>query len=327
MARFIYSPFTPIADRWQFSHRAGWALYWAQELRAKVVTSGSMESLREVNKTDEVYVYHGMEFKDALNFPGGPPEPTRRRAMLLEDLRKFLGPNLISIDRKMPDYASLLAKHGIQSTFRHENCSWMHYPSTAPRRIIVGDSHALSLYAARGTVISRNDHQTLYGLMEDPTKLDPFLKLYAGTTNATFYFGNIDVRHHLCRPGAQPPDVLAKRYLDWVSEVRRRFQLEKVSVTVLLPLEPESRVIPKSGWYKGTPFYGSWQDRDAVRSRFNVALARLAPSMRITLDYHPDYWQLTGGVLDEAVMEKPRSVHIAPQHYRLIEEGEKWSGV
>jgi len=88
-----------------------------------------------------------------------------------------------------------------------------------------------------------------------------FRRPFSELDEIEFYFGNIDVRHHLCR---QPDPLeatreLAVRYYDAVAALefdgaRRVYEL--------LPVENERRSLPKTGYHEGTPFFGTRQARD-----------------------------------------------------------------
>ena len=84
----------------------------------------------------------------------------------------------------------------------------------------------------------------------------------------------------------------------------------------------DTRRIPKSGFYKGTPFYGTWQQREAVRSAFNVALHDEARKISNCKVFKWPAWMVdeSGALIDEH-MEKPGSVHLALKTtLRLIDE-------
>lgn len=333
MTRYVYSPFTPIADRYETSHRAGWALYWAHVLGAVVITTKDMASfLYRVEKTDEVFVYHGMEFRDALNFPGGMPDVMVSRAELLAKLGRRLGPKLISMDREMPDYAFLMEKQTKYSWAPLKaalvKSTWMPWPLTTSRELVLGDSHSLSQYSGWARVY-RNDGQTLHGALSKRllTMVDWALPGIDKLTAVRFYFGNIDVRHHLARYEASEIQRLVDEYLRQLDEVKKHYNKPAISIVAPLPIEDESRVLPKTGWFKGSPFYGNWAQRNEIRLRMTEMLHKGVKGRGYYVIEHPQSFYNEGGQLSFDVMEKPRSVHIAPKHYRLIQEGGKWTGV
>jgi hypothetical protein len=137
----------------------------------------------------------------------------------------------------------------------------------------------------------------------------------------SLYFGNIDVRHHLCRIGDGLDDYkknvveLLDRYRAEIARVRGNF--ETVELISVLPIENEARPVPKSfGWYKGRPFWGSWADRTFISEMFNDILADIAQDLNCELYSHPKCYWNEFGELSYDVMEVPRNIHISRQFYR-----------
>ena len=107
------------------------------------------------------------------------------------------------------------------------------------------------------------------------------------------------------------------------------------------PIEHECRRLPKTGNYKGQPFWGTAEERMQVREVFNQALRTLQTKFggfkiirwpeeyshkeEITLPldklsgvfktYPEKQITFKPGMLRFDVMEKPHSVHIAPTYY------------
>jgi hypothetical protein len=135
------------------------------------------------------------------------------------------------------------------------------------------------------------------------------------------YFGNIDVRHHLLR---QPDPEAATRELAYkymeaaarLAEIQFKSSGIHVSVKVyeLLPIEDESRSIPKTGWYEGTPFYGSMEDRDKIRLIFKEELKKWEGGSTKVFEW-VDKLINKDGELDFKYMEKPKSIHLSREFY------------
>ena len=85
------------------------------------------------------------------------------------------------------------------------------------------------------------------------------------------------------------------------------------NVVETIGIEDESRELPKTGYFKGTPFYGSWELRQAVRNVFNGSLDLWLKGNQVK---YPDYFFDESGKLKFDVMEVPGSIHISPEHYR-----------
>lgn len=345
MARYVYSPLYPVADKWQGSHRAGWAAYWAKELSATLVTTAGMAGfLERVQKKDTVFIYHGMEWNGSLNLQSGLTDTVFERAALLAHLAKK-GASLISLDIEMPNYMDLLRTrlyHEIQRdapvpeawkkldwqalTKAEAGAGFQGYPMA--ENWIVGDSHALSLYQP-GSVIHRTDGLTLYGAL-DPKNFDRLFKalleleVYCSQhpKSITFYLGNIDVRHHFARPGAASVSALLPRYKSAIHQISRMYPKTKLIVSELLPIHDDSRKIPKTGWFKGTPYFGTWEERHKLMTEFNNGLEKTFKGLA-AIYRHPAHFTDSDGKLALAVCEQPQSVHIRPSEYRIA-QGEGW---
>jgi hypothetical protein len=186
-------------------------------------------------------------------------------------------------------------------------------------RAVAGDSHAICMYRP-GWFVNSVPFKTLHGALKEglQTFIQPHHEI------AEFYFGNIDVRHHLCRqtdPEAATRD-LANRYYTQLSQL----DLAKVYAYELLPIENESRVLPKTGYYKGTPFYGSWEDRNKCRLIFKDEMRKLCAQGSVNFIEWVDPLLNDRGELDFECMEKPKSVHLSRNSYPHW-QGRKWSGL
>jgi hypothetical protein len=331
MGLYLFSPLTPVTDRIEVSHRAGWALYWAEEIGAKLITTSHMDRVTDIVKPgDTVYVYHGMEFKDALNFPGGPQPELYERVRKFQAVGELVGYGLFSMDRTMPPYDELLGARLLAPEFDQRGLYRViaksvgqRWPTTKPKNLVVGDSHALSLYT-KGSRIFRNDGLTLHGALN--TGLSSLVnQAWCPTIQSiTFYFGNIDIRHHVLRHGQNSGRELLKEYRSQLKDLVKEYRKQRIIVAEPLPIENESRKLPKTGWYKGTPFFGSWADRANLRDWWADEMGKW-PTDGISVYRHPSHFWNGTGELDFDVMEKPQSVHIRPSQYTHIWKGGSWS--
>ena len=130
----------------------------------------------------------------------------------------------------------------------------------------------------------------------------------------TLYFGNIDIRHHLMRQ----PDPAAALFamLDEYEKQIKALNMDYVELISALPIENESRKLPKTGFYKGTPFAGTWEERTALVTMFNMRLEEICHRNGWEFYSHPNVYKNEKGELDFEVMEKPQSVHLARLYYR-----------
>jgi hypothetical protein len=125
------------------------------------------------------------------------------------------------------------------------------------------------------------------------------------------------VRHHWCRT-EDPEQSAAGALVDLVGSIHNVVpEFTDVTLTETMGIEDESRELPKTGYYKGTPFYGSWEQRNRVRLIFNEVIndyTKDCPGW-MSLSF-PKYFFDESGKLRFDVMEKPQSVHLSPEHYR-----------
>jgi len=84
----------------------------------------------------------------------------------------------------------------------------------------------------------------------------------------------------------------------------------------VLPIENESRPLPKTGYYKGTPFAGTWSERNALVNQINLGIDDMAKRNNWKVYKHPEVYFNAKEELTFDVMEKPKSVHISREYYR-----------
>ena len=335
----IIAPFIPISDRLS-SHRGAQGYIYAdliQSYHCEDITVIDTQKSKTVdyNDYDRMYVYHGNdrpEDSKSLNLFGGLeefPYPWNVKKMsqfkgeiysLAYDFpnyhkmlsRKFeLNKDIDSIlpDFKNVDFGNLLSMQKRSVTLNPFNPNWTGY--------VVGDSHAICMYR-RGYNVKSIPFKTLHGILKEG--LDQFV--IPNLSHIEFYFGNIDVRHHLCR---QDDTKSAIRTLvgNYVEQVKA-LPVERKTIYELLPIENESRKIPKSGWYKETPFYGSWHQRNDARLFFKEYAMNLTTNTDIEFrEWIPKSFYNAAGELSFDVMEKPGSVHLSREYYPYWQGNEK----
>ena len=240
---------------------------------------------------ERLVIYHGPNFKPgSFNMIGGLSEEALLRAKKLANFNgsffTFDGFQLrdFSIKRKLKLYDRFETIPSIKEPYRDS--------------IVLGDSHSLSVWKP-SLGIKRMDGKTLWGFLKSP--LYPL-----NLSVSTLYFGNIDIRFHLCR---QPDPI--KATLDLVNRYIQYAKSITAKVVCLLPVESENRKLPGTGLYKGQPFYGSRKDRSDLVSLFNDRL-RLSD---LELHVWPQKWYEDIDYYQNEVMEPKQSVHIRPKHY------------
>ena len=315
------------------SHKGGWAYLWANQLKHYFNQLGEGDIEIKVLHNEEswdgydlIYLDHGMEFNgESLNlFGGAQDEPAQRLGRLLS-----VDPiSLVSLDRAMPDYGALGKGRLKACSDLWRNTDWdgitaacakmdfMTQESMANHigldHLALGDSHTFSMYKP-GMAVCRNDGQTMYGALKKGLKtfIDPF---GPQIKKLTLYFGNIDIRHHLMRQ-ENPEIALSNMLMEYEKQIKE-LNMDYVELISALPIENESRKLPKTGFYKGTPFAGTWGQRTELVGQFNDILADICARNGWDHYKHPEVYKNKFGELDFEVMEKPQSVHLARLYYR-----------
>lgn len=268
------------------SHSAGW-----NELIRKSVNENAkiLTDKDDWLNYDLLIINHGPNFKEgSFNIIGGINDDVIKRINKLIQC-KDNGIKIVQIDGfQMKDF---LIK-------RKLNFKWDsiidEYKIEKKEKLLIGDSHSISVWPGDNYNIIRMDGKTLFGFLKNPIKAD------------YLYFGNIDVRFHLCRQNN--PELatreLVKRYIEFAKSCNAK-------VSCLLPIELESRKLPNSGLYKGKPYYGSRLERKNLVSIFNHEL--LCSGLKVNT--WPDNWYYDIEFYEKEVMEPKQSVHIRPKYY------------
>lgn len=183
------------------------------------------------------------------------------------------------------------------------------------KRLIIGDSHAHSAYVAESIVL-RKDGRTLRGILKKTIQKEvtDFGYDWDQVDELVCYWGNIDVRHHLCResdPVQATRDLLAA-YFEHLKTTGKKIELVSP-----VPIEDESRKLPSTGYFEKTPFYGSRADRQELVKVFIEEMGNAAAKNGWKFFCWPKAWYETDGVdFMNTYMERPRSVHLARKWYR-----------
>ena len=253
------------------------------------------------SRYDHLWVTEGMNFREGVwNLFGGVGERLLKRLQMLADYEG----ELYYWGDFAPDYQDLCDKRGIDM-FVYQAIEPVHQIIESDK-IILGDSHTVSVYEP-GWHIERMDGRTLYSLVKQD--ISYYGELAHDYDKIRFYAGNIDIRFHFGR---------LYDCVDMYIEIPKLVEelAEKLSVfdyvEVVDPLRnaPDDRPLPKTGYYKGNPFYGSFDAREEAR-------AILSRSLKDNFDNVLE-WPKTfhyDDVLSEVVMEARRSVHLAPKYY------------
>lgn len=307
------------------SHKSAWAFLLANQLRSLGLEAEVLTKSEDIQQYDVWMVALPMEFQGSYNlFGGATDEPAERIKRFLD----FKG-EIYCLNREMPDVGAFA-----QSRMRACSELWATLDVEALTKrsketktielklnsgtFVLGDSHSVSVYHPGGN-ISRNDGKTLFGVMKEG------MQTYVpeGTTHLITYFGNIDVRHHLCRQ-EKPVDATKKLVKNYFEHLKS-LNIEKISVVKLLPIEFEERRIPKTGYYKGTPFIGSQRERTQLMQIFNEEVVNLSAIYNMNVIEWPSNWyEEDPKYFADTYMEKPGSVHLSREFYQFdFETSEK----
>jgi len=312
------------------SHKGG----WTRLLKCQLNNLG-YSNVKILDNKDSILEYGiiifdlGAEFSGGLNMFGGLDEKVFKR---LNEIKDFKG-TLYSWRNDVPSVLSLSGRRGNASscdqfkqtpeTFLEEVQSVLSKCQTFQHayltdKLLIGDSHTPSVWTPE-FMIERRDGRTLKGMLEHGTIrkwYNTFCQDVVQQINTIHvHCGSIDIRHHVMREkdGYVYTANLASELLGKMMDISDA----KLIVTHTMGIEDESRELPKTGYFKGTPFYGSWEERNKCRQIFNAVMDEL-PSMDHNTEVitFPEYFFDESGKLKFEVMERPQSVHLSPEHYR-----------
>jgi hypothetical protein len=236
---------------------------------------------------DELIIYHGVNFKKgSFNVMGGINDIILKRCKKLFDFKGEIKTldgfqlNEFSIKRKLNlynDYSNILEIELPQKD-----------------KLIIGDSHSISIWPNSDYSINRIDGKTLFGFLKDPIKAD------------FYYFGNIDIRFHLPRQ-SNPQEAT----LELVKNYIQLAKLHNAKVSCLLPIENEDRKIPSTVLYNKQKFCGTRELRVELCNIFNTELLNSGLNVHVW----PKSWYDDINYYQNEVMEPKQSVHIRPKFY------------
>lgn len=315
------------------SHKGGWARLLKCQLeniniQAKILTNS--DSLEDF---DVIIFDLGAEFSGSLNMFGGLDEKVFKR---LQQIEAYQG-RLFSWKHELPSLGSLAGRRSNESTcesYKQTDSGFLgrvqeklnqagrfdHVYKT--KSLLIGDSHTPGVWDP-SFMIERQDGRTLYGSLQNKT-ISKIVKEHDGIEKVKIHMSSIDLRHHICRQ--EDPEGSISKMLDQLgdelNDLRNQGMLKRVSLNHTMGIEDESRELPKTGYYKGTPFFGDWKRRSDLRKFFNSKLDEVCYRFEnpggndFVVSEYPEYFLDKSGKLRFDVMERPQSVHISPAHYK-----------
>ena len=292
------------------SHGYGWARTWAENLNVGINHNG--------DPVEILYLDHGVNFGGGLNLFGGFNDELKQRIdnFLLAD-------KVYSLDMPMPEYGNMLAKRKdvkdkawcalVQQ--KCDNAQTLLSTDLDTTWLTIGDSHTAA-FAPEGSMVIKTDGLTLNGQLRSNFQ---YIKDHMAKCNnlqgITLSFGNIDIRHHLCRLHIDPRDM-------WIDLKRFGDSLPiPVEYSVPWPIEFEGRRLPKTGYYKGQPFWGSYYERSQMLERIFETMDMISMNR---IMYPMEWLKMNPEEFAKTKMEGTSSVHISPEVYRRKDFGQQY---
>ena len=153
-----------------------------------------------------------------------------------------------------------------------------------------------------------SDGKTLFGTLKKGFDLE------GEYDKITLCLGSIDIRHHILRHHNFSLKYTLKEY------VRQGNQLgDDVWFCAPVPVEFEGRRIPKSGYFKKEPFYGSWEERHDLTNQF-IEILHDESKGKIVMP-PKEWYTMDPEKYANTYMEHGSSFHVAPPYYRRNDWG------
>ena len=287
------------------SHGYGWARTWSENLNVGINHNGDY--------VDTLYLDHGVNFGGSLNLFGGFTVELERRINNFMKARQ-----IYSLDIDMPDYGAMLKKRKDVA-----NKLWCDEVSNKCKSVItlkstmlkdsnwltIGDSHTAA-YSKDNSMVIKTDGLTLNGQIKSNFEYVRNHIKECSPKGVTMSFGNIDIRHHICRLNADITPLL-KEWKKFGDELER--EGIKVEYSTPWPIEFEERRLPKTGYYKDQPFWGSRNERIQVLNDWIAIMDNLSMDR---VKYPEEWLSLDGERYAKEKMESVSSVHLSPEVYR-----------
>lgn len=329
------------------SHKGG----WARLLKCQLKNLGHddvtiLDNSNSLSEFDVIIFDLGAEYSGALNLFGGLDEKVFKR---LQEIKNYTG-DLYSWRNPIPSVVSLSGRRNNASTCQafkeqagetfledvQERLNFTQVFDHAYRTdsLLIGDSHTPSVWHPT-QMIERQDGRTLYGSTRNNTVSRIVKSFDHQIRSVQIHMSSIDIRHHVCRqldPEGSVYEMLTKLGNELV-DLKNQCKIDHVILTQTVGIEDESRELPKTGYYKGTAFFGDWERRNMVRDYFNEKIKEMAymnnkpGSFEWIVVEFPEYFFDKSGKLRFDVMERPGSVHLSPEFYRWdLDKNElRWS--
>ena len=271
----------------------------------------------DCHEVEVAYLDSGVNFSGSLNCFGGWNEEWEFRLSQLTKSKK-----IISLDIEIPRYSQMLrARKDVKCDSLINDLEKLELDSETLlstdlpfTHLTVGDSH-VGAFAPFESIIVRENGKTLFGQVRDGFPyVRETLEKCPHVESITMVFGSVDLRHHFCRV----PTDYRQLLLEW-KKFGDSLNLE-VEYALPFPVEFEGRRLPKTGYYRGQPFYGTQKERAEILGEMWDFSETMGMS---TVSYPREWLQLDCTQFANVYMEKPGSVHISPTMYRRRNWGQQ----
>ncbi len=315
------------------SHKGGWARLLKCQLNvAGYANVTILNNKHRLSEFDNLVLDLGAEFSGVLNLFGGLDQKCYTRVC---EIIHFRG-RIFSWKNQVPDLTSIIHQRlRNESTFEDfqtlgdKEFKLLKDKMMIPvidhvyptEKLLISDSHGPGVWDP-SYMIDRQDGRTLHGIIKNNT-IEEVIGRNIPIKELMIQASSIDVRHHLMRQ-VNPERATYKMISDLGQQLflyKQLGKLEKVTLVETMGIEDESRELPKTGYYKGTPYMGSRKERNNLRHYFNdnikvFADAATKSGFPIDVIAYPEYFFDQEDKLQFQVMERPGSVHLSPEHYR-----------
>ena len=307
------------------SHNAAWVWLYKNMLHSAGWTDVTILGNHDTYEGyDAMIFYPGISYAGTINFFFGVDDNVVRRFSRIQD---FEGPTFI-MNHEMPLIGNTIKGrlHNKSTSTKvgqlkldklDEICkNTLGFNNVEKsKKLCFGDSHCFSTWQP-GYSVCRNDGLTLFSTLRDGVKQTIEENSGISTndlTHLTFYMGNIDIRHHLMRQ-ENPFEKVHAMGIELGHQLKS-LNVPNVTIVHALPIENISRKLPKTGYYKKTPYFGTWEERTKLVNTFNTAVDKISIENKHQTFVWPETFLNENGELDFEYMERPKSVHLSPMSY------------
>ena len=301
------------------SHKGG----WTKLLKCQLINAGYnnvtiISNKERLGDFDSIIFDVGAEFSGTINLFGGLDAKAANR---VQELRDFEG-QLFSWQHELPCLDAMIT---MRQNNKSTHPSFIGMPKLNlvaktfdhvehKKHLLFADSHGPAVWTP-DMMIDRKDGRTLFGCVRDD-EINKAIEKY-DADEVTIYLGNIDIRHHICRVSEDNQFSIGFTSFNLVRNLHNSLP-PGIKVNYIKPLyiEDESRKLPGTGYYKGTPFFGSWFNRNHARYTIGEVMSNLAEEDNYGIWSWPENFVNEAGQMKFDMMERPKSVHMSPMHYR-----------